>query len=478
MLFNSAEFLLFFPLVVAAYFLLPARGRVYWLLAASYYFYAAWKLEYVLLIMGSTLVDFWVAQRMAATDHQPTRRRWLYLSLGFNLGLLAIFKYANFLGENLQLVFDNFNIMAELPHWDFLLPVGISFYTFQTLAYTLDVYHGRLQPERSLAHFALYVSFFPQLVAGPIERAGRLLPQFRQKMSFDAQRIIGGVQQIIWGLCKKLVIADRLGVYVGQVYGNYEAADGPALWLATIFFALQIYCDFSGYSDIAIGAARVMGFELMDNFHLPYLARSPREFWARWHISLSTWFRDYVYIPLGGNRVKRGRWLLNILLVFALSGLWHGANWNFVIWGVGHATLLIASLLLAKTWQRVLGQGRGVKLLNWFLTLLFVLLLWVFFRAENLSQSLHILTELLSTPFNWTAAAWQNLFNFREAGRLYLDLFLVLAFILADPWLDGQVKRLRSGESFRYGPLIVPTLLAIILIFGYFGEVAFIYFQF
>ena len=478
MLFNSAEFLVFFPLVVAAFFLLPARGRVYWLLAASYYFYASWRLEYLLLIIGSTIVDYWAAQRMAASSNRSVRRGWLYVSLAFNLGMLAVFKYANFLGENLQLAFDQFNIMAELPNWDLVLPVGISFYTFQTLAYTLDVYHGRLQPERSLPHFALYVAFFPQLVAGPIERAGRLLPQFRQQMSFDAGRIIGGVQQIIWGLFKKLVIADRLSVYVGQVYGNYEVADGPALWLATFFFALQIYCDFSGYSDIAIGAARVMGYDLMDNFRLPYLSRSPREFWARWHISLSTWFRDYVYIPLGGNRVQSGRWLINIVLVFALSGLWHGASWNFVIWGLAHAALLIGSLLLAKSWHKAVGKGRGVQLVNWLGTFLAVLLLWVFFRAESLEQSTHILGDMLSTPFNWSQQAWNNLFNFREAGRLYLDLLLVLAFISSDPWLDRQVKGLQGGESFRYGQLIVPTLLALILIFGYFGEVAFIYFQF
>lgn len=344
MLFNSLQFLLFLPVVVALYFATPHRFRWALLLLASYYFYAAWRPEYLLLIIASTLVDYLCALRMGRLESRRRRKKYLVLSLGSNLGLLFGFKYLTFFNESTRAVFDQLNIFYGVPTFEILLPVGISFYTFQTLSYTIDVYRGARPPERHLGIFALYVSFFPQLVAGPIERSTRLLPQFFQHHGFDAGRVQSGLRLILWGFFKKIVIADRLAVYVNAVYANPSAYDGPSLLLATYFFAFQIYCDFSAYSDIAIGSARVMGFELMQNFRRPYFARSIQEFWQRWHISLSTWFRDYVYLPLGGNRVPTWRWYTNLLLVFLVSGLWHGANWTFVVWGALHGTYLVFAI--------------------------------------------------------------------------------------------------------------------------------------
>jgi len=333
MLFNSLDFLIFFPVIVGLYFALSPKYRWVLLLGASYYFYMCWKAEYIILIVFSTLVDYFAARQMARIQEKKKRRPFLYLSLLSNLGLLFFFKYWNFFSGETRALLDSWNIMADVPTFQLLLPVGISFYTFQTLSYTIDVYNGKLEPEKNLGRFALYVSFFPQLVAGPIERATHLLPQLRQTFDFDYQRVVSGLQQMLWGFFKKVVIADRLAVYVNEIYASPGDENGLALLLATYFFAFQIYCDFSGYSDIAIGAARVMGYDLMENFRTPYLSKSIREFWSRWHISLSTWFRDYLYIPLGGNRVPQVRWFLNLFIVFVVSGFWHGANWTFLIWG-------------------------------------------------------------------------------------------------------------------------------------------------
>ncbi|MCE7945771.1 MAG: MBOAT family protein, partial [Chlorobi bacterium CHB1] len=311
MLFHSLEFIIFFPVVVAIYFLAPLRFRQFFLLLASYYFYMCWKAEYAVLILLSTGIDYVAALHMHKTSGRG-------------------------------------NIFYEFPLFDILLPVGISFYTFQTLSYTIDVYRSEKTPERNFIKFALYVTFFPQLVAGPIERSTRLLPQFDHEHKFDANRVVSGLRLMLWGFFKKLVIADRLALYVNEVYNNPADYTGLPVIIATYFFAFQIYCDFSAYSDIAIGAARVLGFDLMKNFRQPYLAQSIGEFWKRWHISLSTWFRDYLYIPLGGNRVSRLRWYVNLMAVFLISGLWHGANWTFVVWGALHGSYFVLSLLTQK----------------------------------------------------------------------------------------------------------------------------------
>jgi alginate O-acetyltransferase complex protein AlgI len=359
LLFNSIQFVFFFPVVVALYFATPPRFRWILLLGASYYFYAAWKPEYLVLIFASTAVDYLCGRGMAAWSAQRVRKLLLFTSVGTNIGMLFAFKYLNFFSETMRAVFAHFNVFHGMPAFDILLPIGISFYTFQSLSYTIDVYRGHTQPERHFGIFALYVSFFPQLVAGPIERSYRLLPQFFEHRGFEPARVTAGLRLMLWGFFMKLVIADRLAIYVNEVYGDPHAYAGSALLLGTYFFAFQIFCDFAGYSSIAIGAARVLGYDLMQNFDRPYFAGSIREFWGRWHISLSTWFRDYVYLPLGGNRVARWRWHVNLLAVFMISGLWHGAAWTFIVWGALHGGYLVVSLLTRdvrdRAWQAFAG---------------------------------------------------------------------------------------------------------------------------
>ena len=304
MLFNSLQFVVFFPIVIILYFIIPHNKRWILLLIASYYFYMCWKVDYIILIMISTLIDYVCSNKMSKINEKPKRKKWLLISIFSNLGILFGFKYFNFFSQNIQTLFDNYNIFFEMPFFNVLLPVGISFYTFQTLSYTIDVYNNKTTAQKHLGVFAVYVSFFPQLVAGPIERSNHLLPQFFKKHDFNYLRVKAGFQKMLWGFFKKIVIADNLAILVDGVYNNVDNYSGLTLIVATIFFTFQIYCDFSGYSDIAIGTAKVMGFELRENFKRPYFSKSIREFWQRWHITLSTWFRDYVYIPLGGNSHK------------------------------------------------------------------------------------------------------------------------------------------------------------------------------
>ncbi|MEL6629398.1 MAG: MBOAT family O-acyltransferase, partial [Bacteroidota bacterium] len=427
MLFNSLDFLIFFPVIVGLYFALSPKYRWVLLLGASYYFYMCWKAEYIILIVFSTLVDYFAAGQMARIQEKKKRRPFLYLSLLSNLGLLFFFKYWNFFSGETRALLDSWNIMVDVPTFQLLLPVGISFYTFQTLSYTIDVYNGKLEPEKNLGRFALYVSFFPQLVAGPIERATHLLPQLRKTFDFDYQRVVSGLQQMLWGFFKKVVIADRLAVYVNEIYASPGDENGLALLLATYFFAFQIYCDFSGYSDIAIGAARVMGYDLMENFRTPYLSRSIREFWSRWHISLSTWFRDYLYIPLGGNRVPQVRWFLNLFIVFVVSGFWHGANWTFLIWGALHGSYLVAEIL----WKRLpFAQFRGMppkfkSILAVGITFHLTLLAWVFFRANSLGDATTVIRSVVELPLTLSVEMIRETIN--QAGGL---TWLVTAFIL------------------------------------------------
>ena len=396
MLFNSREFIFFFAAVVGLYYLIPARARNLLLLICSYYFYMCWKAEYAVLILASTLVDYYVALRIEGSETPGQRRALLGLSLGTNLGILFAFKYANFFAESARSLLTDFNIFWNIPTFDLLLPVGISFYTFQTLSYSIDVYKGDLKPEKSFINFALYVSFFPQLVAGPIERASRLLPQFRKEQSPTFSSMISGGQLMLWGLFKKVVVADRLAAVVDYVYSAHGTAGGLTLLFATYCFSFQIYCDFSGYSDVAIGAARILGYDLMENFRRPYFSKSLGEFWRRWHISLSTWFRDYLYLPLGGNRVSKVRGGVNILIVFLVSGLWHGANWTFVIWGLIHGVWLLLERqfkpLLDAMKQRMPGLS---SLVLGFVTFHIVVISWVFFRAETIGKAVVIVGSIL-----------------------------------------------------------------------------------
>ena len=481
MLFNSLHFLFFLPVVLALYFATPARWKWALLLGASYYFYAAWRVEYLLLIMASTGVDYVAGIQMGKRATRRERRPWLYLSLLTNLGLLFTFKYLNFFSETFQTAFDGFNVFYGIPTFDVLLPVGISFYTFQTLSYTIEVYRGKQKPERHLGIFALYVSFFPQLVAGPIERSTRLLPQFFRKHGFDLERARSGLRLMLWGFFKKLVVADRLAVYVNQVYADPTAHSSATLLVATYFFAVQIYCDFSGYSDIAIGTARIMGYDLMENFRRPYFSRSIREFWGRWHISLSTWFRDYVYIPLGGNQVSRRRWYANLLVVFVVSGLWHGAAWTFVFWGALHGGYLVLALASTDLRDRLWcgleelpaadALRKGVAVVTTFHLVLFA---WVFFRAETLREAVAVIrgviwwqpaTEALSAP----SGLWHFLLS------LVAIAVVVVVDLVQSRW-GGEKSLLRMPLPIRWA--IYYAALFAILMFGEFGGEDFIYFQF
>lgn len=410
MLFNSLEFLIFFPVVTLIYFLMPTlRFRNILMLIASYYFYMQYKPEYALLMLLSTLIDYFAALGMSKTSKKLTKRFCLAMSLFGNLGMLFFFKYFNFFNANVASLLSYFNIAYQPLSLDVLLPVGISFYTFQTLSYTIDVYRGDLQPERDFFEFALYVSFFPQLVAGPIERSTNLLHQFKVHHEFDADRVSSGLRLMVYGFFKKVVIADRLAVIVDTVYNNPKGYEGVVYIIATVAFAFQIYCDFSGYSDIAIGSARVMGFGLMKNFERPYLSKSVTEFWRRWHISLSSWFRDYLYIPLGGSRKGYFRTLLNLFIIFVVSGLWHGASWTFVIWGALNGIAIVFEKILGigkrpktdlnasnkNTANSFSWLGRSIKailgIIPMLLTFTFTCFTWVFFRARLVSDALYML---------------------------------------------------------------------------------------
>ncbi|MBW8049758.1 MAG: MBOAT family protein [Cytophagales bacterium] len=484
MLFNSLQFLIFLPAVIIIYFSIPYKWRWLLLLIASYYFYMCWKVEYIILIIISTLIDFYAGIQMGKIKEKHKRRKYLYVSLLTNLGLLFGFKYFNFFSENVQQVFDYFNIFYNVPLFNVLLPVGISFYTFQTLSYTIDIYNGKAEPQTNLGIFALYVSFFPQLVAGPIERSQRLLPQFFQKFDFDYDRVKSGLLLMLWGFFKKLVIADSIARFVDTVYNNPEASDGITTLLATYFFGFQIYCDFSGYSDIAIGAALIMGYKLMENFRRPYFSQSIGEFWKRWHISLSTWFRDYFYIQLGGNRVVKWRWYYNLIVVFLVSGLWHGANWTFLIWGGLHGFYLVFSLMTLKvrnTFTSFIGLDRIPalnRLISIFITFNLVMFAWIFFRSNSLSDALIIISNIAQTKISF------SLFNQAMLSFGRLDFLISIAAILLMEVIHIVQEnkpniRLRLSNKpvlLRWG--IYTFLVMTIILFGKFGKQAFIYFQF
>jgi D-alanyl-lipoteichoic acid acyltransferase DltB (MBOAT superfamily) len=394
MLFNSLQFAIFFPAVTLGFYLLPPRVRWIWLLLASVYFYCCFIPIYFLILVWTILVDY-VAGILIERAQGKQRRFWLVASIVSNVGVLAFFKYANFALSNVASV-----THATIEPLHIILPIGLSFHTFQSMAYTIEVYRGKQPAERNLGIFALYVLFYPQLVAGPIERPQNLLPQFHATQAFDYDRVKSGLELMAWGMVKKIVVADRLAVTVNQVYGRPGSYAEPVAALATFLFAFQIYCDFSGYSDIALGSAQVMGIKLMTNFDRPYFSRSIAEFWRRWHISLSTWFRDYLYIPLGGSRGTLRRTCLNLLIVFTISGLWHGASWTFVIWGFLHGSYLIASILTRKARERAagwVGLNRAPTLANALsVTVVFCLvgITWVFFRASNLSEAIFILRRV------------------------------------------------------------------------------------
>lgn len=470
MLFNSFEFLIFFPAVCLIYFILRGnKWRIPFLLIASYYFYMNWKPAYAILILTSTIITYFSGILIEKHDEKRTQKTFLTISLVINFAILFVFKYFNFINESVFHLLDCCGLRWNVPNLDVLLPVGISFYTFQAVGYSIDVYRGSIKAERSFTTYALFVSFFPQLVAGPIERAKNLLPQFHEEHTFVYDDVIEGIKQMIWGFFMKLCIADILSQYVDAVYNNIAFHNGTSLIIATIFFTFQIYCDFGGYSNIAIGAARIMGFKLMENFHRPYLSLNINEFWKRWHISLSSWFKDYVYIPLGGNRVKQPRHMLNLMITFLVSGIWHGANWTFVVWGGLHGIYQV----IAKIWNNHIGRISHKTIVYQLVSIAFCFILvsfaWIFFRANTVNDAFLIINKI-----------------FTESGKPFFDIMVfvygitaLLILIIKDlkDEMDCKINFMHSRFIIiRY--LSTIALVAYILLFGSFASDQFIYFQF
>jgi D-alanyl-lipoteichoic acid acyltransferase DltB (MBOAT superfamily) len=396
MRFNSLDYLFYFLAVVGPFFAIPPRHRKSWLLVASLAFYMYWSPVFILLILYSTTIDYFVARRLATTEDSGARKRLLAFSYVTNFGALFLFKYYNFFMASWAGAMHAMGLPAQPPLLHLILPVGISFYTFEAISYTTDVYLKKYPAETDYRRLLLFIVFFPKLIAGPIERAWHLIPQFERVSRFDYERVREGVAKILWGLFKKVVVADRLALYVDLVYNRATHHVGSTLLLATFFFAFQIYCDFSAYSDIAIGTSQVMGFDLLRNFRRPYFATSIANFWSRWHISLSTWFRDYVYIPLGGNRHGFRSTNLNIFSVFLISGIWHGASWTFVLWGIFHGVFLLVQNVWNRFVPTVIPPGPAKHWLQVGGTFSIVCLSWVLFRANSVGDAAHIYREILT----------------------------------------------------------------------------------
>lgn len=482
MLFNSIDFALFLPIVFFLYWFVAKKDlklQNLLLVIASYVFYGWWDWRFLLLIFFSTTVDFFVGLGLKNEENPTKRKILLWTSILVNLGLLGFFKYYNFFLDNFVTAFQFFGHPINPQGLHIILPVGISFYTFQTLSYSIDVYKRKLEPTRDFIAFMAFVSFFPQLVAGPIERATHLLPQFYKKREFDYKKAVDGLRQILWGLFKKIVIADNAAQIANEIFNNSSHYSGSTLLLGSIFFAFQIYGDFSGYSDIAIGTSRLFGFDLKQNFNFPYFSRDIAEFWRRWHISLSTWFRDYLYIPLGGSRGSTWNKIRNIFIIFIVSGFWHGANWTFLFWGALNAIYFLPLLLLNKNRKNTdtVAENRLLPNIKEFfqigITFLLTSLAWVFFRAENMQHAYDYLTTIFS----------KSLFsipNFKYRHNALITLILISIFIVIE-WIGRKNKYAieQLGLHWKRPLRYVFYAILIIVLFWFGGEQQqFIYFQF
>ncbi|MEQ5791410.1 MBOAT family protein [Muricauda sp. NFXS6] len=484
MLFNSLEFFVFLPIVFILFWFLGKRNSKVQnaiLFVASYIFYGWWDYRFLTLIILSTLVDFYIGKAIYKSSDDKNKSRWLWVSIVFNIGLLGFFKYFDFFVDSFVASFSFFG--AEITNvWalNVILPVGISFYTFQTLSYSLDIHKGKLKPTNNFWAFATYVAFFPQLVAGPIERASHLLPQIEGIKKFKYKRAVEGLKLILWGLFKKVAIADSLALMVDDIFLNYEVYPSSTLILGSIFFAFQIYCDFSGYSDIAIGTAKLFGIELMSNFKFPYFSRSIAEFWRRWHISLSTWFRDYLYIPLGGSRVGRPKAARNIFVIFLVSGLWHGANWTFVVWGLYHALLFLPLFYLNINRNHLENIDLLSSAKNFFLegfqmliTFFLVLIGWVFFRSETLKDAFIYLQRMF---LEFSLGTYEHPLGYRM-----VDYFVLLLFFLIYEYRIRKDERNPFKFKSRYVRFAMYTLTVFLLLLFYddtLNNRSFVYFQF
>jgi alginate O-acetyltransferase complex protein AlgI len=484
MSFNSTDFIIFFLVAATVYAICPPRYRWAWLLAASYYFYASWALEYAVWLAAFTLVVYLLAILIDRASQQARRKALLILGLVLLLGTLAVLKYSGFVGESLRALAERLDLGYTAPVWQLLLPVGLSFYTFQALGYLIDVYRGKIKAERHLGFLALFMAFFPQLVAGPIERAEGLLSQFRARRNPSASDISDGLRLVLWGMFKKVVVADRLAVYVDAVYNHPAEHRGLPIILATAFFAVQLYCDFSGYTDIALGTARLMGYYLTANFRRPYFSLSIVEFWRRWHVTLTSWFRDYLYIPMGGNRVPKWRWYTNVVVVFVLSGLWHGANWTFVIWGGLHAIYY-----LVDVWTRQARDALYDKLhanrerfraaVGMPVTLSVVGFAWLFFRSNSISDARLLLSNGIQLASSTDLLAPWSGMGKNLGAAMALAVGAVLFWAVVEVFNEYRWKApwaLWQKSWFRW---IVFLLLALaIMNLGVVRQTAFVYVQF
>lgn len=476
MLFNSFHFVFFFIIVTTCYFILPQNKKWVLLLGSSCYFYMAFVPIYI-LILGFTIVIDYFAGIYIENSEGKRRKLFLIYSLIANIGVLAVFKYFNFLNDNFSFLMHGFGLKNPIPYLSILLPIGLSFHTFQAMSYTIEIYRGNQKAERHFGIYSLYVMFYPQLVAGPIERPQNLLHQFRERYNFEYERVVDGLKMMLWGFFKKIVIAERLAIYVNTVYNNPEQHNGTTLILATIFFALQIYCDFSAYSEIAIGAAKVMGYDLMTNFKRPYLSRNIAEFWKRWHISLSTWFKEYLYISLGGNRVSIPRWYLNLFIVFLISGLWHGANWTYIMWGAINGFYLVFAIISMNFRNKISSFFRIKKsskfnfVLQISTTFLLTCFAWIFFRANSIDDALLIVEKIFTSQ--------GSLFIENPSMIIYsfLAIFTLFFVEMKQEYYKGNFS-FTKNSNWLIRILSYAFLLILIFLIGVFDGGQFIYFQF
>jgi len=483
MLFNSIDFAIFLPVVFILYWFVTNKNlklQNFLIVAASYFFYGWWDWRFLSLILFSTIVDYSIGRRIKTEENKTRRKVLLWTSILVNLGFLGFFKYYNFFLDNFISAFSFFGTPINAQGLNIILPVGISFYTFQTLSYTIDIYKRQLEPTKDFITFSAFVSFFPQLVAGPIERATNLLPQFAKKRLFDKENAIKGVRLILWGLVKKVLIADSIAPTVDDIFSNYTEYPSTILLLGAFLFSFQIYCDFSGYSMIARGVSKLFGFELMKNFNYPYFSRNIGEFWRRWHISLSTWFRDYLYIPLGGSRVSKLKNIRNVFVIFLVSGFWHGANWTFIAWGGIHALLFIPSVLNKNNRKFT----DDVKLNKFFLpsftdffrilsTFILVSFCWVFFRADSINTAILFIKNIII--FDFENITYLNPYDNQPLGieLIFLSIFILVEYLLA-------TKTISIYSENRYKGIIIDSVLFLIITIGaqIGSNLSFIYFQF
>lgn len=478
MLFNSISFAIFLPIVFLLYWFVTNKNlklQNVLLLLASYFFYACWDWRFLFLLMFSTLLDYFTGLKMQDAENQKRKRFWFWLSISINLGFLGVFKYYNFFAESFAEAVSHMGLQVNPWTLKIILPVGISFYTFHGLSYVIDIYKGRIKAESNFVDYAVFVSFFPLLVAGPIERATHLLPQIKKRRNFDYSQAVDGLRQILWGLFKKIVIADNCAEIANQIFNNSADQSGSTLVLGAVFFAFQIYGDFSGYSDIAIGTARLFGIDLLRNFAFPYFSRDIAEFWRRWHISLSSWFKDYLYIPLGGS--KGGNWtrIRNTFIIFIVSGFWHGANWTFIVWGALNALFIMPSIIMKthRNHLETVAQGNSFPTVKEFFQMITTFALavfaWIFFRAENITHAFSYVSGIFS----------KSLFSVPTIIPRFLTLLLIIFVIIE--WLGREQQYAIAKLGMRWkSPFRYAMYYAIIIaIFWFAGEdQQFIYFQF